>query len=145
MLPGTSTTPFRRAALATLAAALVLTTPAFARGGGSGSGGGGGGGDRPEVRVGGICAKGATSRLRLRARDGGIETEFEVHGRRGVWSVTIVHEREVAWRGKRRPGASSGSFSVSYRVPDYSGGDTVTARATGPRGGVCSATATLPG
>jgi hypothetical protein len=142
MLPGTLTTPVRRAALATLAAALALTTPAVARGGGSG---GGGGGDRPEIRVAGICAKGATSRLRLRARDGGIETEFQVHGRRGVWSVTIVHEREVAWRGTRRPGASSGWFSVSYRVPDYSGGDTVTARATGPRGGVCSATATLPG
>jgi hypothetical protein len=142
MLPGTLTIPLRCAALAALAAALVLTTPAFARGGGSGRGGGG---DRPEVRVAGICAKGATSSLRLRARDGGIETEFVVHGRRGVWSVTIVHEREVAWRGKRRPSASSGSFGVSYRVPDYSGGDTVTARASGPRGGVCSATATLPG
>src|SRR3954469_15543910 len=132
MLPGTLATPARRAALAALAAALVLATPAFARGGGSGRGGGG---DRPEVRVAGICAKGATSSLRLRARDGGIEAEFEVHGQRGLWSVTIVHEREVAWRGKRRPAASSGWFSVSYRVPDYSGGDTVTARATGPRGG----------
>jgi hypothetical protein len=140
MLPGTLTTPIRRAALAALAAALVLTTPAFARGGGPGPGG-----DRPEVRVAGICAKGATSSLRLRARNGGIEAEFEVHGRRGVWSVTIVHERVVAWRGNRRPGVSSGSFSVFYRLPDYSGADTVTARATGARGGVCSATATLPG
>jgi hypothetical protein len=142
MLPGTLTTPVRRAALAALVAALLLTTPAFARGGPGR--GGGDGGDRAEVRVAGVCAKGATSSLRLRARDGSIETKFVVHGRRGVWSVTIVHEREVAWRGKRRPSASTGSFGVSYGVADYSGADTVTARATGPRGGVCSATATLP-
>jgi hypothetical protein len=141
MLPSTPTTPARWTALAVLAALTVCATPAFARDGS----GRGGGDDRAALRVAGTCAKGATSSLRLRGRDGAIETEFEVHGRRGLWNVTIVHERQVAWRGIRRPAGPSRSFSVSYRVPNYSGGDTVTARAIGPRGGVCSATATLPG
>jgi hypothetical protein len=131
--------------LTALAAALLVSaagaaTPALARGGP-----GRGGGDRPELRVGGVCGAGASSSLRLRSRDGAIETEFEVHGRGGTWSVTIIHERNVAWRGKRRPSRTSHSFSVEYRLPDWKGADTVTARARGPRGGVCTATATLPG
>lgn len=107
----------------------------------------GGGGDRPEVRTAGICGKAASSSLKLTSRDGGIETEFEVHHTRAgsAWSVTIVHESEVAWRGKRRTAGASRSFSVSYRIADYSGADRVTARAVGPRGVVCVATATLPG
>jgi hypothetical protein len=140
--------------VAVLALAAAGSAPAFARGGpggggggsGSGSSGGGGGAVRPEVRVAGSCGKGATSGLKVKARDGGLETEFEVHGRAGAsWRVTIVHEREVAWRGTRHTSGPSRSFSLSYRVPDYSGADIVTARAVGPRGVVCSASATLPG
>jgi hypothetical protein len=57
--------------------------------------------------------------------------------------VTIVHEREVVYRGCRRMGAGR-AFEVGYRTPDYSAADVVTARATGPRGIVCVASATLP-
>jgi hypothetical protein len=145
--------------VAVLALAAAGSTPAFARGGPGGGGGGGGGGssggssgpgngraDLPEVRVPGSCGKGATSRLKVKTRDGGLETEFEVHGRaRATWRVTIVHERWVAWRGTRHTAGPSRSFSVGYTVPDYSGADLVTARAVGPRGVVCSASATLPG
>jgi hypothetical protein len=130
--------------VALLASLVAGSTPALARGG-PGGGGGGGGGDRPEVRVAGTCGPGATSKLKVKARDGALETEFEVHGRSGLWRVTIVHERTVAWRGKRRPSGPSRSFSVEIRVPDFSGADLVTARAVGPRGGVCTASATLPG
>lgn len=129
--------------LATLACAAVSSAPApaLARGGG-----GGGGGDRPEVRVAGTCGKGATSSLKVKSRDGGLETEFEVHGRAGAsWRVTIVHEQQVAWRGRRRTAGPSRSFSLEYRLPDLSGADAVSARAIGPRGVVCSAAATLPG
>jgi hypothetical protein len=137
-------------ALAVVALAAAGATPALARGGpgrgGGGDGGGGGGGDRPEVRVPGSCGTGASSSLKVKARDGGLETEFEVHGRRVArWRVTMVHEREVAWRGVRRTSGASRSFSVEYRLPDYSGADLVTARAVGPGGVVCSASATLPG
>lgn len=133
--------------VAMLALAAAGSTPAFARGGRDGGGGGGSGrADRPELRVAGTCGKGASSSLGIRSRDGGLQTEFEVHGRAAAaWRVTIVHEREVAWRGSRRTVGPSHSFSVGYRVPDYSGADLVTARAVGPRGVVCSASATLPG
>ena len=129
--------------VAVLALAVAGTSPALAR---QGRDGGGGGGDRPrsEVRVTGTCGSGAGSKLELRSRDGRIEAEFEVHGRPGsVWRVTIVHEREVEHRGLRRVGGSR-SFEVSYRMPDYGGADAVSARATGPRGLVCVAAATLP-
>jgi hypothetical protein len=143
--------------LAVLALAVAGTSPALARQGRGGDGGGGGGDDRgpggggggdagrSEIRVPGTCGKGASSKLRLRSRDGTIDARFEVHhGRVGsTWRVTIVHEREVVYRGRRRMGAGR-SFEVGYRTPDYSAADVVTARATGPRGIVCVASATLP-
>ncbi len=113
----------------------------------AGSGGGGGGDQRPEVRVAGTCGSGASSRLKLKSRDGGIEAEFELHHVRAGsrWRVTISHERHVAYSGWRRTAGRSRSFSLGYRVADYSGADRVTARAVGPRGLVCVASATLPG
>jgi hypothetical protein len=128
-------------ALALLALTLVGPASALARGGG----GGGGGGSRPEVRVAGACGRGATSSLKLKARDGGIEAEFEVHGRTGLWRVALVQEQRVAWRGHMRTSSVSHSFSLERRLGDYPGPDQVLARAVGPRGITCSATATLPG
>jgi hypothetical protein len=128
--------------VAVLALAATGPASAFARGGD----GGGGGGARVQIVAGGTCGKGASSSLRLRSRGRGIETEFEVHGRAGsLWRVTVTHERQVAWRGKRRALGASHSFSVEYTLPDFSGADLVTARAVGPTGVVCSASATLPG
>jgi len=130
-----------RAAALAVAVLATATGPALARGGP-----GPGGGDRPEVRVGGTCSKGATSTLKLKARDGAIESEFELHARRGTsWRITLTHERQVAWRGSRRTTGASRSFSVENRLADLSGADAVTARAIGPRGMTCSASATLPG
>jgi hypothetical protein len=99
-----------------------------------------------EVRVAGVCGKGATSKLRLRARDGGIELRFEVdHNRVGtVWRVSLVHERRVAWKGSAKTTRSGGSFEVRRTLPDLPGADAITARAVGPRGLVCRATAVLP-
>src|SRR5919202_4768988 len=125
-------------AVALLVLALLGPASALARGGG-----GGGGGDRPEVRVAGSCGRGATSTLKLKARDGGIEAEFEGHGRTGLCRVAIVQEQRVAWRGRARSGGASPSFSLERRLSDYPGPDQVLARAIGPRGITCSATATL--
>lgn len=104
-------------------------------------------GDRAEVRVAGTCGNGANSMLRLRSRDGAIESEFEVHHTRAgsAWYVTIVHERHLVYRGHRRASGPSRSLSVSYRVADYSGVDRVVGRGIGPRGLVCTAAATLAG
>jgi hypothetical protein len=138
--------------LALLVLALAGPTGALAKGGGPGSGGGdggggggGGGGRRPEVRVTGSCGRGATSSLELRARDGGIEAEFEVHGRSGWWRVAIVQEQRLAYRGRAHSSRLSHSFWLERRLSDYAGPDHVFARAVGPRGITCQATATLPG
>ncbi len=57
----------------------------------------------------------------------------------------VVHERRLVLRVPRRTGGSSGSFSLRLTIPDWPGRDTVTVRATGPRGEVCRATATVDG
>lgn len=123
---------------ATVAACCTVADGAAARGG---SGGG------SEVRVAGGCGTGATSKLRLRARDGGIRAQFEVdHNRSGaVWRVVLVQDRRVVWRGTARTRGASDAFEVERRLRDLPGADTVTARAWGPRGVTCAASATLPG
>ena len=126
---------------ALLALPLFGTASAFAKGGG------GGGGDRLEVRVAGVCGRGATSKLKVKARDGGLEVEFEVDQSRSgaLWRVVLVQERRVAWRGSARTHAPSGSFSLERRLSDYPGADQIMARAVGPRGITCQASASLPG
>jgi hypothetical protein len=125
-----------RLALILLALALLAPAPALAHGGGDGQ----------DVRVSGTCGKGASSRLRLRAKDGAIRVEFEVDGRRAGerWRIVLVHERRVAWRGRART-RSGGSFRIRRSLPDFGGADQVTARASGPRGNTCEATGLLAG
>jgi hypothetical protein len=119
-------------------ALLVAGAPALAKDGD---------GDRSEARVRGTCSTGATSTLRLRSRNGTIRAEFEVKRRRAseVWRVVLVHERRVAWRGTVRTHGSSGSFRVRRSLNDLDGPDEVVARASGPRGITCEASATLRG
>lgn len=102
-------------------------------------------GGRDEVRVAGVCGSGALAELRLKRRDDGIELRFGVdrRGAGAVWRIVLVHERRIAWRGVRRTG-QNGSFEVRWMLEDLSGADAVTARAWGPRGLVCRASATLP-
>jgi hypothetical protein len=121
--------------LVILAALPAAAAPAAARGGG-----------RDEVRVSGSCGRGATSDLRLRARDGAIRVRFEVqHARAGVsWRVAVVQDRRVAWRGRARTSAR-GAFEVERRLRDLPGADRVTVRAWGPAGVTCYAAATLRG
>ncbi|MGZ8707298.1 MAG: hypothetical protein ACXW0R_07935 [Gaiellaceae bacterium] len=101
---------------------------------------------RGDVRVKGVCGSGATSTLRLKSGDDGIDMRFEVdHSRPGVaWRVVLVHERRIAWKGAVRATRPSGSFEVRRTLQDLPGADAVTARAWGPRGLVCRAAAVLP-
>jgi hypothetical protein len=100
-----------------------------------------------DVRVSGSCGRGATSRLRLTAHDGAIRVEFEVRGRRGGerWRVVLVHERRVRWRGRARTRSGSHSFRLRRSIPDFSGADQVTVRASGPHGNTCVAGGRLTG
>jgi hypothetical protein len=100
---------------------------------------------RGAVRVAGICSGGVTASLRLRYRGDAIELRFEVeHSRAQVtWRIALVHERRVAWKGSARTTGRAPAFELRRLLPDLPGADTVTARAWGPRGVVCNATATL--
>jgi hypothetical protein len=102
-------------------------------------------GGQPDVRVSVRCGDGVTAGLRLQVRDNGIRARFEVdHARAGDWNVVLVHERQVAWKGQSRVTLARGSFEIERTVPDFPGSDAVSARATGPRGTVCQATAVAP-
>jgi hypothetical protein len=51
------------------------------------------------------------------------------------WTLVVVHEGHVAWRGKGRPGP--------FLLDDYDGADHVLIRATGPNGRICTAEKTI--
>lgn len=103
-------------------------------------------GPRDDVRVAGTCSGAAQAELRVRQRD---DEELRVDlvlrtGRRGeTWLVVIVHERRLAFRGRVRAGRSSGTVSLRRTLDDFFGRDTVSVRATGPRGATCRASATV--
>jgi hypothetical protein len=122
-------------ALAALLLALAVPSAAAARGGG---------GD--DVRVSGSCGRGASAELRVRAHHGAIEVEYRVRRGRGGerWSVALVHERRVVWRGRATTSGGDG-FRIRRTLPDYAGADEITARASGPRGLTCTATGVLHG
>lgn len=108
--------------------------------------GGEGGSGSDDVRVAGLCGRGATSSLRVRAHDGGIEVRFRLRQTRGrgLWRITIVHENRVSARATRKIARSGDSFELRRMLPDLSGSDTIAVHAWGPRGLGCRATATLP-
>lgn len=98
-----------------------------------------------EVRVRGVCGGGTSSELRVERDDGELEVRFELdHDRPAVpWRVILVHERRVVWRIDARRTRSNGELEVRRILRDLPGTDTVSARAVGPRGLVCRASATL--
>lgn len=99
---------------------------------------------RVEVRVAGVCGAGAKSRLRLRGEDGEIELRFEVeHARAGRWRIVVVQERRIVWRGTAKTTTQHASFEIERVLNDLPGADAVTARAWGPNGLGCRATAIL--
>jgi hypothetical protein len=104
--------------------------------------------DGDDVRAERACSARSTVRLRVRVRDDDeLRVEITVRTpRRGTaWSVVVVHERRIAWRGAQRTGSSSGVFSRRLTLPDWPGRDMVTVRALGPGGEVCRASVTLAG
>lgn len=101
---------------------------------------------RDDARVEVSCGGGAEAELRAEADDGAIEIELRIDSRRSGerWRIALVHERRVAWRGSGRT-RGGGALRIRRTLPDYAGADEVTARATGPRGVTCQATAQLSG
>jgi hypothetical protein len=102
------------------------------------------GGD--DVRVAGSCGRGATSSLRLQARDDGIEVRFRLRqtSGRGTWRITLVHENRVAARVTRKTTRSEDTLELRRTIPDLPGSDALVVHAWGPRGIGCRAAATVP-
>ena len=125
--------------LVALLSALALPSAGAARGGDGGDGG--------DVRATASCGRGASAELRLKADDGAIKIELRVRRARAGerWSVSLVHERRVAWRGTARTSDAREGFRVRRTLPDYPGADEISVRAASPRGLTCQATATLRG
>jgi hypothetical protein len=98
-----------------------------------------------DVRVTGSCSKSSSAKLKLGLDDGRIETEFEVdQNRNGVrWSVTLRRNGALSASTKATTRAPSGSFTVRRLLANGRGTDTVTARAVGPSGEVCTARARI--
>ena len=99
--------------------------------------------DDREVR--GTCSRGSETRLRVREDDGSLRVELRIDtGRRGArWSVIVLHERRIAFRGVLRTTRSSGSLRLRRSVRDLYGRDTIVVRASGPRRETCRISATL--
>ena len=126
------------ALFAVLMSVLVLAGSAAARGGDS---------SRIEVRSDGACGRSSSSSLRLRAEDGRIRVDMHVQtSKRGLWTVTVFHERTVVPpRARVRATSAQGGFEYRVFVPDFAGADAIRVRAVAPRGESCTATATVPG
>src|SRR4051794_38935663 len=73
----------------------------------------GNGGNNRIVKL-GTCSASSHSKIKAKADDGRIETEFEVDQNRvgKRWRVTISKNGAVVFRGIRATHAPSGSFSV---------------------------------
>jgi hypothetical protein len=99
-----------------------------------------------DVRAAGKCSGGSVWKLKAGARDGGIETEFEVDSNVNgqVWSVQITDNGVQVFAGNRATVAPSGSFSVERRISNRAGSDSIRATAMNARTGErCSGVVTV--
>jgi hypothetical protein len=105
-------------ATAVLAGGLLAAVPAAARDG--------------DVTKAGRCTGSSRAELKVGARDGGFEAEFEVDsnvvGQR--WTVRMNRNGKRVALVQRRTVAPSGSFSYERRLGNAPGRDTIIAKAT---------------
>lgn len=108
-----------KATAATIGALALLTTLGIAPAGAKAG----------DVRVNGTCSSGVTTKMKLGARDGGIEAEVEVDSNRNGqrWSVRMRQNGVLVHNGTSVTVAPSGSFTVRKRLANRAGTDTVTA------------------
>jgi hypothetical protein len=103
-----------------LAAAALTTSVALA-----------GGGDREVIKR-GSCSGKATWKLKAKADDGRIETEFEVDQNRvgRKWRVILKQNGIVRADVVKTTQAPSGSFEIRRLLPNTPGSDFIVAKAT---------------
>ena len=118
------------AVLATALVALASTATAGSHKGG------------PGIVKTGTCSASSHWKLKAKADDGRIETEFEVDQNRvgKRWRVTIARNGLSVFRGIRTTVAPSGSFSVRRLLAGPAGSSRIVATAKALRGGeTCTA------
>jgi hypothetical protein len=94
----------------------------------------------------GKCSISSTWKLKAKADDGRIETEFEVDQNRvgKRWRVSIVRNGSTVFKGIRTTRAPSGSFSVERLLAGPAAGSRIVAIAKALRGGeTCRASLSL--
>lgn len=119
-------------ALAALCAALALPLTATAD-------------DGPDdVRRTGVCSHSSEVKLRLRSDDDVIRVDLEVKTRQrgSTWTVILLHERRVAFRGNLRTDGD-GSIGLRRSVPNWFGVDSFVIRAASLRSETCRVSAEL--
>jgi hypothetical protein len=125
-----------RTAIAGITVGIGLTslTPAFASGGGD------------DVRRSGSCSRAADWKLKAKPDDGRLEVEGEVDSNRNgqLWTWRILHDGQVAVRGRATTHAPSGSFSVERRLVNTPGADRIGWRShNAATGETCSGSLTI--
>ena len=65
--------------------------------------------------------------------------------KRGVWRVSVFHERRLAVRARVRVTRGERGFEYRAFLSDYEGPDAVRFRAVAPSGETCAAAATAAG
>ena len=134
---------------AVLAAALVAFASTAAASGGSddppGDDHGGGGKVTRTVAKSGTCSAASHSRLKVKADDGRLETEFEVDQNRvgKRWRVTIKRNGSTVFRGIRNTQAPSGSFEVRRLLAGGAGSRIVATAKALSSGETCRAAVTF--
>jgi hypothetical protein len=83
--------------------------------------------------------------VRIRADDGMLHVELEIEGRRrgATWSVILLRERRIAFRGDIRARKSSREVKLRRTLDDWFGRDSIVIRASGPRAETCRVSASI--
>lgn len=103
------------------------------------------GGSRADVRVQGVCTGASTAALRVRAEEGRLRIEFRLDAARpyGAWTVVVLRERRIVFRGTVQTGRGGRAVEVRRTVEGWPGTNAIVVRAWTRGGQSCRATATV--
>jgi hypothetical protein len=100
------------------------------------------GDDRAEVRTRGVCTGESVSTLRVRSEEGTLRIEFRIdsYGRAvRTWTLVVLRERRIAFRGTLRPVRGSRSIRLRRTVADWPGSEQIVVRAVAADSETCRA------
>lgn len=101
--------------------------------------------DGDEVRKAGTCTGSSEIDIRLKDDGGKVRLELEIESRRAgaAWSVILLRERRIAFRGVVRAREGSRTARLRRTFDDWFGRDAFVVRASGPRAETCRVSAAI--